>query len=112
MNFKPHHNYNLTKSQEEDRETLPRAVNRNNFFELLDGTWNFDLDANDRGLADEWYKAHEYNDTSEWPGSIEAHLAEKGHQTEAGWRDHVIAWYERDFEHPEKKQAGAPDCNW
>ena len=50
---------------------LPRAVTRHNFYELLDGEWKFDLDPDDRGIAEGWHIHHEYPRTATWPGSIE-----------------------------------------
>ena len=100
-----HPNYGLTKSSEEGRieeqfvNPLPRAVLRSNSFVLLDGEWKFALDNEDRGLQDNWYVSHNYDDTAHWPGSIEEHMSHKGDQTL--WRDRVIAWYEREFPAPE-----------
>ena len=116
-------NFNLTKSREEGyvdpllstagngtavinapaietENPLPRAVFRPNAFLLLDGEWSFDLDPQDRGLAEKWYAGHKYSGTADWPSSIEEHVAESGHQTAAGWQDKVVAWYEREFTHP------------
>ena len=82
---------------------LPRSVVRNNSFQLLDGEWRFDLDREDRGLAERWYLGHDYSGGAQWPGSIEAQIA-LGHAVQAqlpGEGDGaVVAWYERDFEVP------------
>lgn len=112
MVYDHHHNYNLTQSRQEDQEPLPRAVNRDTFYELLDGTWNFALDEDDTGIEKRWFEGHEYSDTAEWPSSIESHIAEKGHKTDSGWRDHVVAWYEREFDHPDHEKAPDPGLNW
>jgi beta-galactosidase/beta-glucuronidase len=68
---------------------------------LLDGEWRFALDNEDRGLSEGWYLGHQYNDTANWPGSIEDHMANAKHQTAHTWSDRVIAWYEREFPLPE-----------
>jgi beta-galactosidase/beta-glucuronidase len=100
---KLHPNYGLTRSQEEgvaDEEfvnPLPRAVLRTNSVILLDGEWRFELDVNDRGILDSWHLGHNYTDTAQWPGSIEAQMAKTGSQ----WKDKVVAWYERDFPLPQ-----------
>lgn len=87
---------------------LPRAVSRPNTFLLLDGEWNFALDAEDRGLREGWYLAHTYTHTANWPGSVEAHILEaKIHQSPstATWHDKVTVWYEREFSVPERSGA-------
>jgi beta-galactosidase/beta-glucuronidase len=81
---------------------LPRTVLRPNATVLLDGEWRFDLDLDDCGLAEQWYDAHAYRNTANWPGSIESHMAAAQtlqHQPPAR-ADAVVAWYERDFELP------------
>lgn len=82
---------------------LPRSIVRPNGYELLDGEWRFDVDPEDRGLAEEWYQGHEYPQTAVWPGSIEAHMAEAkdAQQHAPAWHDTVVAWYERTFSIPE-----------
>ncbi len=87
---------------------LPRAVLRSNFYRLLDGEWKFALDLEDRGLQDGWHLGHDYDRTATWPGSIEAHMAEarEEQQTTPEWQDKVVAWYEREFEVPDR--AGMP----
>ena len=87
---------------------LPRAVTRHNFYELLDGEWKFEVDPQDRGIADSWYLGHEYPHTATWPGSIESHMSqarEEHADEEPAWRDNVIAWYEREFATPELPDA-------
>ncbi len=82
--------------------TLPRAVTRPNTNIFLDGEWRFSLDTEDKGLIEQWYLTHQFEYTATWPGSIEGHLAEaKGKQ--ASWTDQVVAWYEREFPLPERK---------
>lgn len=111
-----HPNYGLGKSLEEQFEEvnfinpLPRAVMRTNDYMLLDGTWRFALDPEDRGLHDGWHLGHEYQDSAHWPGSIEQHLAQaKGQQTKS-WSDTVVAWYEREFPtpRPANMDSGSP----
>jgi len=102
-----HPNYGLTKSKEEalsDDEAinpLPRAVIRTNSFVLLDGEWKFALDADDRGINENWYLAHQYTDMAHWPGSVEMHMAEVK-PAEKSWNEKIIVWYERDFPLPER----------
>lgn len=111
-----HPNYGLGKSLEEQFEEvnfinpLPRAVMRTNDYMLLDGSWRFALDPEDRGLHDGWHLGHEYQDFAHWPGSIEQHLAQaKGQQTQS-WSDTVVAWYEREFPtpRPANTDSGSP----
>lgn len=81
---------------------LPRSVVRRNATIVLDGAWHFDLDPSDQGLTEEWYLAHTFSDTAQWPSSIEAHLATAKYQQQAlPASDQVIAWYERDFDLPD-----------
>jgi beta-galactosidase/beta-glucuronidase len=86
---------------------LPRSVARSNSFALLDGTWRFDRDPEDRGLTERWYLGREYTGSAQWPGSIErlmsaAHAAQEEAQEEQAPAadDTVVAWYEREFEVP------------
>ncbi|MEO8286237.1 MAG: sugar-binding domain-containing protein [Chloroflexota bacterium] len=85
---------------------LPRAVRRTSEYLLLDGVWRFELDRNDQGLKEDWYKGHNYSATIDWPSSIEAVMEE-------AWRtmgaespyvdvhlDMLVGWYEREFEIP------------
>jgi hypothetical protein len=93
------------KAQYSPRDNpLPRAVIRQNFFELLDGEWRFDLDPADAGIADGWHLRHDYPRTAVWPGSIEAHMASAREQKQEAprWQDKVIAWYEREFDLPSR----------
>lgn len=102
-----HPNYGLSKSREEESDTdqfinpLPRAVVRPNLHVLLDGEWCFELDPQDRGMAESWHVRHDYPHTAHWPGTIEEHMAEAKDLTERSWRDKVIAWYEREFPLPQ-----------
>jgi hypothetical protein len=80
-----------------DRELLPRAVLRRGVFELLDGSWRFALDPEDRGVGERWYLGHAYEETAQWPASIESQI-EAG-QAATGC-DEVVAWYEREFAVP------------
>ncbi len=106
-----HPNYGLTKSKEEGTANeefinpLPRAVLRTSSVILLDGEWRFELDTYDRGLTEAWHLGHQYNDTAQWPGSIEAQMEKTG----SHWEDKVVAWYERDFPLPElQNENGNP----
>ena len=115
-----HHNYNLTTRSreegyrnEEDVNPLPRAVSRANMYQLLDGAWKFSLDPEDRGITDGWYKGHQFDQTANWPNSIEAQLATSSHQSGAGWQDKIIAWYEREFPNPGRLgQKGDARAAW
>jgi beta-galactosidase/beta-glucuronidase len=81
---------------------LPRSIVRSNTYELLDGEWRFDLDAEDRGLAERWYLSHVFAGKATWPGAIEPQMAE-AQDVQRGTsdrRDHIVAWYERDFTIP------------
>ncbi len=86
---------------------LPRAVLRPNNYLLLDGEWKFALDTDDRGMRERWYVSHDYQESAHWPGSIEEHIAQ-AHQHEGGWRDEVVAWYERAFKAPDCSQTDVP----
>ncbi len=87
---------------------LPRAVLRPNNYLLLDGDWQFSLDLNDQGLQDQWYNQHTFDGVVQWPGSIEAHMAQaRGAQSPEGWRDKVVAWYERTFTLPDRSASVA-----
>lgn len=77
---------------------LPRSVARLGESLLLDGAWNFELDLDNRGLAEHWEQGHVYTKTAQWPGSIESHLEAGAAQP---WTDEVVAWYERTFDFPE-----------
>jgi beta-galactosidase/beta-glucuronidase len=107
-----HPNYSLTKAKEEDFSTdefinpLPRAVIRPNDFVLLDGTWKFAFDPNNVGLVENWNVKHQYENTAEWPGSVEEHLSKINANAEF-WKDEVVVWYERSFPLPIQD---ADDC--
>lgn len=82
---------------------LPRSVVRNHVFRLLDGEWRFQLDLKDVGLVEHWELGHDYQETADWPGSIESHMSVGNDAPAAShsrWQDSVVAWYERDFEVP------------
>lgn len=94
-----------TAAPEELINPLPRAVLRPNQHWLLDGEWQFSLDATDSGLHERWFLGHKYEGTVQWPGSIEAHMAQaKGQLNPVIWQDKVIAWYEREFDLPERSE--------
>ncbi|QJD81146.1 glycoside hydrolase family 2 protein [Spirosoma rhododendri] len=87
---------------------LPRAVLRPNNYLLLDGDWQFSLDPDDRGLSEQWNNQHTFDGTVQWPGSIEEHMAQaRGAQSPEGWRDKVVAWYERTFTLPDRSASVA-----
>lgn len=108
-------NYGLGKikseefSEEGRVELLPRAVMRANEFMLLDGSWNFAPDFDDRGLIENWNLHHHYEYKVLWPGSVEEHLKSTGRYN-AGWYDNYTVWYEREFSAPvQNKDPSAPD---
>lgn len=111
-----HPNYSTSKSKEEGYDEdkiispLPRAVLRPNSYVLLDGEWRFALDPDDKGLQERWFLGHEYQNTANWPGAIEDHIAKaKGVPSPIAWMDKVVAWYEREFPLPERLNgSGAP----
>ena len=112
-----HPNYGLTISKEENgtedimNNPLPRAVLRPNSYELLDGKWRFAIDPNDTGIQQSWFLGHDYEDTAHWPGSIEEHMAAaKGNILKTEWSDTVVAWYERDFLLPARKEQSSSPC--
>lgn len=101
-------NYSTSKSREEigtDEDfinPLPRAVLRKNTPVLLDGEWRFALDPQDIGIEEKWYLGHNYQNTAQWPGSIEYHIEQvKGIKEENAWYGKVVAWYEREFPLPQ-----------
>lgn len=103
---KIHPNYGLTKCKQEDDDfaeqnlsPLPRAVLRPNAFVLLDGTWKFAVDPEDKGLAEAWHIEHNFTDTATWPGSVESHLT-KIKPTGKAWENKIVVWYEREFPIP------------
>jgi hypothetical protein len=92
-----------TQPVPEAPKPLPRSVRRLGAYRLLDGAWRFALDPEDRGLRDGWALGHDYTHMARWPGSIEGHLAAASAGAsagEAGWREAVVAWYEREFAVP------------
>jgi hypothetical protein len=108
-----HPNYSLTKSREalyfDDDDyinPIPRAVIRPNTSILLDGEWKFAHDAENRGLSDNWYVAHEYKAKANWPGSVETHLLNVD-EPQKMWHDKVIVWYEREFPLPERPESNS-----
>ncbi|QHL86711.1 glycoside hydrolase family 2 [Nibribacter ruber] len=108
-------NFSVTESSEEslaskqNQNPLPRAVLRPNSHYLLDGEWSFAIDPDDRGLREGWYLGHRYEHTAHWPGSVEEHMAAaKGHVQIPAWQDKVVAWYEREFERPQKSANHSP----
>src|SRR4051812_24222679 len=110
-----HPNYGLSISKEETgtedimSNPLPRAVLRPNSYALLDGEWKFTIDLEDRGLQEQWFLGHEYENKANWPGSIEQHMSTaKGQLAGKSWQDKVVAWYEREFQLPERKVKDVP----
>ena len=109
-----HPNYSTSISKAEvDDDTLigplPRAVLRRNTFVLLDGEWFFEIDPDDKGMRESWFKEHSYNHKAHWPGSIEEHImSAKGlaaSQSAGAWHDKVVAWYEREFPLPARENG-------
>ncbi|MBJ6109380.1 glycoside hydrolase family 2 [Hymenobacter sp. BT523] len=107
-------NYSLSASRPEEEtpedftNPLPRAVLRMSSHVLLDGQWKFAHDAEDVGLRDDWALGHNYEHLAQWPGSVEAHLAEvRGQQDGAAWHDKIVVWYEREFNLPEVAEPQA-----
>lgn len=92
---------NVTEFHDDDQNPLPRAVIRPGAALMLDGDWLFSLDPTDAGLNDKWFLAHEYTQTANWPGSVEAYMAKDG-QAEKFWHDKIVVWYERTFPLPEQ----------
>ncbi|SNC62087.1 Glycosyl hydrolases family 2, TIM barrel domain [Hymenobacter gelipurpurascens] len=112
-----HPNYSLSTSTTEIVQPaepisnpLPRAVLRMNNYLLLDGEWRFALDLEDVGIAQNWALGYSYEQTAQWPGSVEEHMAEaKGFSGPSLWNDKVVAWYEREFTLParDEKETGS-----
>jgi beta-galactosidase/beta-glucuronidase len=85
------------------RNLLPRSVVRPGEVLLLDGTWRFALDLEDRGLRERWWEGHAFAGTAQWPGTIEAQMA-RGHEAQEARHPEsgeVVAWYEREFAVPD-----------
>jgi len=108
-------NFGVTDTKEEKHATdefinpLPRTVLRQNTYMLLDGEWRFSYDVEDKGLQENWFLNHEYEDTATWPGTVEQHIAQaRGQQQASSWQDKVIVWYERDFPWPELADSDSP----
>ena len=103
LNDKPQ-KQNLPDGAPNKINPVPRSVVRRNAFELLDGSWSFELDLKNRGIAEKWYLHHDFRETALFPGSIESHLAEAKDVTEIqslyANEDEVTAWYERKFAVP------------
>jgi hypothetical protein len=102
-----HSNFGFSNSREEgalinELSNLPRAVFRPNSYILLDGQWKFSLDPEDKGLNEGWQLGHDFEQSAEWPGTVEAHMLEARLQL-PGIVDKVIAWYEREFSLPQGK---------
>ena len=95
----PQPHYNLDEFVD---APLPRAVLRPNSFLLLDGKWNFALDSGDTGLLEEWFRHHTYDQTANWPGSVEEHMAGAKQDEVKTWDDKLVVWYEREFPLPEQ----------
>ncbi len=91
---------------------LPRSIARRSEYRLLDGEWQFELDPDDRGQQEEWYRGHAFTATARWPGSIESQLAgaQDSQQASRPWQEQIIAWYEREFELPTewRREGGRP----
>jgi beta-galactosidase/beta-glucuronidase len=80
-------------------EALPRSIARGRSHLLLDGTWTFELDPNDVGIVEKWYRRSALAGKATWPGSVEAHLqAAKNSEPAPG--DQIVAWYQREFAIP------------
>ena len=100
-----HPNYSLTKHIKDNDEgdtyinPLPRAVIRPNSFLLLDGSWRFSPDPENRGIKDLWYINHDFKNEANWPGSVETHLSKSNPNGEY-WKDKIVVWYEREFPLP------------
>ncbi len=87
----------------ENFNPLPRSVVRRTPFQLLDGEWQFALDMENRGLAEDWHVRHEYARTATFPASIESqieNLRDKKKQCDESSYDGLVAWYEREFSIP------------
>jgi hypothetical protein len=95
----PNRDYTLTADREaaaaiqEYVGPLPRSIVRSNVYELLDGVWRFDLDLEDRGLAEQWYLSHVFTGTAIWPEAIESQMAEAQdvQRHTPPWQDRILA---------------------
>lgn len=81
---------------------LPRAVIRSNTFVLLDGDWQISFDPQDKGLLEKWYLKHQFEQTANWPGSVEDYMT-KQHQP-ATLPDKVVIWCQKEFLLPQFKK--------
>lgn len=66
--------------------------------QVLDGLWNYRLDANDVGLEKKWYKT-EFSETLQLPGSLNTNgvgdpVSVNTPWTGSMWND---SWYKSDF---------------
>ncbi len=111
-----HPNYSTSRSLEdayaEDNfvDPLPRAVVRSSSPVLLDGEWRFALDLEERGMLEHWHLGHTYDQTANWPGSIEDHIAQGTEEKNVkSWTDKVVAWYEREFPLPQRVNGNAAE---
>jgi hypothetical protein len=90
---------------DENFNPLPRSVTRSTPFVLLDGEWKFTLDLENKGLDEQWYLAHQYQQTAFFPGSIESQLETarniKSNVTSSECET-LVAWYEREFTIPDE----------
>ncbi len=103
-------NHGLTLSREEKpagASSLPRSVNRSDQFLLLNGEWQFALDASDHGLSEGWHLGHQYPEMASWPGTVEEHLAKAKDESPTSWHDTVVVWYEREFTLPPLAESTA-----
>lgn len=107
----PNYSTSISKAEADDDtilNPLPRAVLRHNTFVLLDGTWKFELDPDDKGLQEKWHTGHTFQHEANWPGSIEEHImSAKGQQSPQAWHDKVVAWYEREFPLPSRENGAS-----
>ena len=89
---------------------LPRSILRRTAYQLLDGEWRFALDTEEKGLAEQWFKQHNFTETAMFPGSIESYLVAAAKEISSLYSnsDEVVAWYECDFSVP-AEWRGAPN---
>jgi beta-galactosidase/beta-glucuronidase len=106
-NHEPEALRSLTGAYEEESNPLPRSVVRPNTFVLLDGSWDFALDPNNKGIEEQWHLGHEYHQKAHWPGSIESFMG-KDVRTPRIWNNEIVVWYERTFTLPEQGTPAAP----
>ena len=58
----------------------------------LNGTWQFDFDDADKGLADHWFDQHDFSQAIEVPFVFQSKLSGIGTNV-----IHDIVWYRREF---------------